>query len=319
MPHWLLLIMDSALALTRERLLPLVSRSFALCIQLLPKKVKPQVGNFYLLCRYADTIEDSLLPNAKKKGCFKQLLFCIKKNDSEGIAALGQKILPAIEKGQDGELIRSAEHVLREFNSFGENDRKIGLHWLTEMCRGMEKFSKKNIDSFADLDEYCYFVAGTVGLYLTELFISAYNIPNHAEMMDKAKNFGLLLQKVNIIRDFSHDYKDGRVFWPVKVFQKHNVPVASVLASKETAGARMGALQDMVSDARRHVKYAHEYIAMLPDAQLKMAWSIPLLMALPTLDLCENNEAIFDSGATVKIDRGRTATIIEGLRKEYQF
>ena len=42
----------------QERVLPLVSRSFALTIPQLPAELRIPVANAYLLCRIADTIED---------------------------------------------------------------------------------------------------------------------------------------------------------------------------------------------------------------------------------------------------------------------
>ena len=42
----------------QERILPHVSRTFALTIPQLPAAVRAAVTNAYLLCRIADTIED---------------------------------------------------------------------------------------------------------------------------------------------------------------------------------------------------------------------------------------------------------------------
>ena len=36
------------------------------------------------------------------------------------------------------------------------------------MAEGMCTFLKKSINTHNDLNEYCYYVAGTVGLYLTQ-------------------------------------------------------------------------------------------------------------------------------------------------------
>ena len=44
----------------QDRLLPGVSRTFALTIPQLPQDLRPIVTNAYLLCRTADTIEDEI-------------------------------------------------------------------------------------------------------------------------------------------------------------------------------------------------------------------------------------------------------------------
>ncbi|MCA1772631.1 MAG: squalene/phytoene synthase family protein, partial [Halomonas sp.] len=43
----------------QNRLLPGVSRTFALTIPQLPVALRPAITNAYLLCRIADTVEDS--------------------------------------------------------------------------------------------------------------------------------------------------------------------------------------------------------------------------------------------------------------------
>jgi farnesyl-diphosphate farnesyltransferase len=39
------------------------------------------------------------------------------------------------------------------------------------MNKGMQKYLDKKVETFAELDEYCYYVAGTVGGFLTDLKI----------------------------------------------------------------------------------------------------------------------------------------------------
>src|SRR5688572_33162173 len=49
-------------------MLPKVSRTFALCIRLLPSALEHPVCVAYLLCRIADTVEDSATLSATEKG-----------------------------------------------------------------------------------------------------------------------------------------------------------------------------------------------------------------------------------------------------------
>src|SRR5665213_3511527 len=48
-------------------ILPLVSRTFALGIKLLPSRLEPPVRLGYLLCRIADTVEDVLALSPERK------------------------------------------------------------------------------------------------------------------------------------------------------------------------------------------------------------------------------------------------------------
>ena len=63
----------------QDSILPLVSRTFAMTIPLLPQSLRLSVTNAYLLCRVADTIEDtSHLPTKKKTVFFRQLVEVVK-------------------------------------------------------------------------------------------------------------------------------------------------------------------------------------------------------------------------------------------------
>ena len=68
---------------------------------------------------------------------------------------------------------------------------------------GMQKFLKQEVYSFNDLDEYCYYVAGTPSGFLTELIrkrSKKLSEENSSILMENERDFGLFLQKVNIIR-----------------------------------------------------------------------------------------------------------------------
>ena len=294
-----------------ERLLKLVSRSFSIAIAMLPKKVKKNIGNFYLLCRYADSIEDSNLPTEKKAETFKKFIFSVKKEDVMGVREVSKEILPFVIYENDKKMIKHFGRVMKEFVSFPKKDKEISKKWLTSMARGMQKYSKKDIENFRDLNNYCYFVAGTVGMYLTELFEYKFNIARKVELSKRAKDFGLLLQKVNIIRDFSKDYKEGRVFWPKKLFAKHNVTVDNVF-NEEHSVARQKILAEMIKSTKKNIANSIEYIEMLPkgETMLRASCAIPFCMALPTLMKCEENEKIFDTKEKVKIDRDEVAKIL---------
>ena len=54
----------------QAELLAKVSRTFALTIPQLPAPLADWVGNAYLLCRIADTIEDEPALSCEEKACF---------------------------------------------------------------------------------------------------------------------------------------------------------------------------------------------------------------------------------------------------------
>lgn len=299
-----------------EKLLKLVSRSFSLCIPLLPQSVRGDVKIFYLLCRYADPIEDSKLNQEQKNYFFKNFIKVIKKEDNLGLEKLNKELLHSVICKPDKKMIKSFYFVLNEFSLQDNKTKKISLKWLKTMIKGMKKYSKKEIDDFRDLNNYCYFVAGTVGLYLTDIFEYKFNIKKDKNLIKKAKEFGLLLQKVNIIRDFSKDYKEGRIFWPKKLFKKHELSTACVFDKKNSI-ARKKILKEMILSAKKNVKSSFDYIKTIPQNEigLRTFCAIPLFMAIPTLSKCDENEDIFSSNEKIKIDRTQTLQIIHSIKK----
>jgi farnesyl-diphosphate farnesyltransferase len=307
------------LSTNSKQLLNLVSRSFALCIPKLPKTVKNEVGNFYLLCRYADSIEDSLMNKTQKENAFKEFYSVLKSLDEKKLNELSNEIQPFILNKNDKKMIKKFKIVLKEFNSFDLKSKKIALKWVKKMMQGMQKYSKKEIQSFTELNNYCYYVAGTVGNYLTELFDCKFNLKMYPELKKKGKQFGLLLQKVNIIRDFSKDAIEGRLFWPKKLLQKHGINSIEEIFLIENKLKRKAILKEMVESALKNLKAAIEYIESLPIelTGLRIFCAIPLGMAVPTLNKCiQEEETLFTKNQKVKLTRTETMKILSSIDKE---
>ncbi|MBS3062019.1 MAG: squalene/phytoene synthase family protein [Candidatus Diapherotrites archaeon] len=297
------------------RLLELVSRSFALCIPRLPAKVRLEVGNYYLLCRYLDSIEDSRLDRKHREKAFKRFLELLRSRDPARLEKLNADVLPFVISENDRTMIAGFRPVLEEFASFDLKSQRIAMRWIRVMASGMNEFSRREIRTFADLDKYCYYVAGTVGHYLTDIFAFKFGLERmREELKERCLDFGLLLQKVNIIRDFSRDFKEGRVFWPRELFEAKGMTVAQVFA-EENSQKSQAILEEMVRDAKKHVEKSREYIRKIPSdlRGVREFCAIPLLMAIPTLEKCEKNPLVFDSSTKVKLSRVETVQIISRI------
>ena len=104
------------------------------------------------------------------------------------------------------------------FGSLEPGERELAKKWTARMARGMSGFQEKPIETAADLNDYCYYVAGTVGMYLTGLLRlkgAAVSQALYERLREDAVHFGLFLQKLNVIRDVVEDTRvKGRSFWP---------------------------------------------------------------------------------------------------------
>jgi farnesyl-diphosphate farnesyltransferase len=279
------------IATTSNEILQTVSRSFALSIPMLDGNKMLEVENTYLLSRVVDTIEDSSL-TVEKKTLLMDAFFKTLKGD--GIGAFLQDLLGGIIDDHDKILTVEDNYrmILDTFNSLDEDARNIALEILREMSGGMVKYLSKEIRTFADLDEYCYFVAGTVGLYLNGLV----RIRDKVHLSEeKAISLGRYLQKVNIIKNFRKDIEEGRNFWP------------SSLKGMDD----MERLAAMIKSAKDESRNTFEYVASIPYELIGYRRFVLLssLMAAENLRLMENNGDVFTSVAGVKIPRARMPAI----------
>ena len=128
---------------------------------------------------------------------------------------------------------------------------------------GMMVFSRRRqgrdaircLHSEADLDRYCYFVAGVIGRLLTEAFLTS--LPTIAPqsrqtLRDSAEAFGAGLQLVNILRDLSADLGRGVCFVPRTLLDEAGL-APEQLVDPAHSGAVNSALQSLFDKARRHL------------------------------------------------------------------
>jgi len=213
------------------RILPQVSRSFAVVIRWLPKGLDDAVMVSYLLCRIADTLEDSVRDVAEKR---RQLA---RFGDSldEGSPEIPLDAFPATYLG----LMTNTDAVLASYRALPASARTIIRARVQEMCGGMSKWCDKEIVTVQDQNEYCYYVAGLVGLMLTDLFHAYGHVSDRdkAQLTPLAVDFGLALQKVNILKDQSEDEASGRFLVP----DRHEL-LASLRRDGEGALAYLQAL-----------------------------------------------------------------------------
>lgn len=286
-------------------LLPGVSRSFALVIRWLPRGLDDAVMTAYLLCRLADTVEDATLPPEDRRRMLASFAASLD---------AGRPELPAggYPEGYR-RLMENAEAVLEGYRSLPPKAREVLAAGVREMCGGMSKWCAREIRTLDDQNEYCYYVAGLVGRMLTGLF-HAYGLVDdrrRARLDECAVEFGLALQKVNVIRDIRDDLGEGRCFWPADLMAKQGLSRDSLLRPANAAQA-VAVMDDLIRDVWRYTEAAVRYMTLLPVLQwrLRIFCAIPLFMAVATLGACWKNPAVFQAKRPVKITSRQTRWII---------
>jgi squalene synthase HpnC len=106
--------------------------------------------------------------------------------------------------------------------------------YLHDLISGAEMdLTVQSYPTFDRLREYCYRVAGTVGLTCTHVFGFS-----DARALDLAEKLGLAFQLTNIIRDVREDHNLGRVYLPEEDLVRYSVSPEDFGRSEATLGVR---------------------------------------------------------------------------------
>ncbi len=297
-----------------DAMLPKVSRTFAICIRMLPPGLEHSVLVAYLLCRVADTLEDTtaLTPD-QKADLLLHFANCL---DIDGPDA--ERLRDTfVEPASDEELLaREADVVIAEFRDLPQEHRDAIRPWVQEMCSGMADFAGRtsasqdepeSLASIEDLERYCYYVAGTVGHLLTELFRLYRPTPSerrYEQMKALATSFGLGLQLTNIIKDVADDRRRGRSFMPRQLCQVAGISPGDLQGDGHQAESRQ-VLATLIEKAKDHLCDALKYSTTLPRSQygIRNFCLTSLYFAVRTLRLAETDPRLVDPTYKVKISR----------------
>lgn len=305
---------DSAALAFQHRILPGVSRTFALTIPELPDALRVVVGNAYLLCRIADTIEDDAeLPVADKLRLHAMFTRVVESlTGAERFAVDAGRLLSARVPPAERELVANTAQVIAVTASLGARQRAAIARCVRVMCDGMPAFernaSRRGLDTLHELSQYCYYVAGVVGEMLADLFCE--QVPGLRQralaMRPLAVSFGRGLQMTNILKDIWEDYERGVCWLPREVFSRHGFDLDDLGALH--GGARderfVAGLRELIGLAHGHLRHALEFTLCIPAEQVGIRrfclWAIGL--ALLTLRRI-HAQPDFTSGAQVKVSR----------------
>ena len=305
--------------------LPRVSRTFAVSIKLLPPRLEYPTLIAYLLCRIADTIEDApgLAPGDKRR-----LLDAWRRSlDDDGPPPEAVQAAFARPATDEELLALGSDRVLREFRALTAAGRAAIRPWVQEMCAGMAEFAGPRatgdvllaeIGTVGDLDRYTYYVAGTVGHMLTDLFgLHAVGVRPFrlAQLKQLATSFGRGLQLTNIIKDVADDRQRGWSFVPRQLCDACGLRPEDLQDGRHREGARQVMLA-LIAKAKHHLTDALVYTTTLPRREygIRLFCLSALYFAVRTLRLAEQEPRLLDPGHKVKISRGAVYRTIVAAR-----
>lgn len=263
------------------RVLKETSRTFYIPITLLKRELKLTVGSAYLCMRAIDEIEDH------------------EKLDNDTIERLlretGKMLLEDGEFPEDKytTLIAPYKDELPEVTIRLADWIKVCPEGIVhkvksstaEMAGGMADWAQKNwvVKTKEDLDNYTYYVAGLVGLMLSDIWKWYDGTETDDEL---ALGFGRGLQAVNILRNEDEDYDERGVRFIPEGWTRDNV----------------------FDYARENLRLADEYIKQIDTRTIIMFCKIPLELAKRTLKTMEQGNE--------KMTRQEVEEVVEEIKAE---
>ena len=254
------------------RVLKDTSRTFYIPITLLKPKLKKTVASAYLCMRAIDEIEDHEELSIDVKSCLlTRISHMLESNFSR--SGYQELIQPYHDK------LPEVTIRLADWLDFCPNDvvSKV-MHYTGVMANGMAKWAKRNWDIITkeDFDDYTFYVAGLVGVMLSEIWQWYDDVKTD---QDLAIGFGRALQCVNILRNQDEDYDRGVNFLP----------------NDWTRG-------DLFNYADQNLQLAKQYIETLTNNNIKIFCLIPYKLADKTLSVMKKGRE--------KMTRSEVKTIV---------
>ena len=242
-----------------ETIIKTHSASFYKAFSKLPKPKRRAVYAVYAFCRAADDTVDVY-------------------GDADALTAL-QLQLEAFEKGDtpDTPTFRALKDVFDHF--------QMSIEPFYQMIEGQKRdLAFKTPETETELDDYCYYVAGTVGLMLLPIVATE----NHENLRDAAIDLGRAMQYTNILRDVGEDLDLGRRYLPDEWLQRYGVS-EDLLKQKKVNGAFI-TLWRYAAERAQSLYSAHENLLHLYDPDSRLAMKRAILYYSEILNAVRANE-----------------------------
>lgn len=261
-----------------------VSRTYAIIIPMLPRTLGEPVGVAYLLMRIVDTIEDATtLTDAQRHALFDMLGRVLRDEDAavpaELSAPLGDtpaEVALASDTGVVIDRLRALDPVYRAAAQDCALEMIAGVRML--MARATDRgWPYPAVATAEELREYCYYVAGVVGIMLNRMMSHYLRLPGMDRLHDLAVELGVGLQLVNILKDAFVDAERGRRYLPT---------------AAEGAISHREVYRAALAEARNSLSRGVEFVLALPPTarELRYFCGLPIAWGAMTLARAERQE-----------------------------
>jgi phytoene synthase len=191
---------DTALLTEARSTTNRVARTFALACRLLPREIRDDVYLLYLVFRTLDDLVDDGDPGAE-----------------DAVAATEAWARGGAPASREARLLAAVDAR-----------RPLPRDAILDFCAGMgSDLAGASFATEAEVDEYCYRVAGTVGVTMAAL------LGTKGDARGAAAALGCAMQRTNILRDIDEDGETGRCYVARETLERFGGEVALAPGHRE--------------------------------------------------------------------------------------
>lgn len=215
------------------------------------------------------------LPRGKRQAAYAVYAFCRHVDDAVDLAPDGAALAAALDRQRTllDDLERGRAGSLPWAPAFIAVWRwaRIPRRYLEDLLAGMAMDrGRVRLQNWAELERYCYHVAGVVGLVMTHVFLRE----PEERLLLPARDLGTAMQLTNILRDVGEDFSRDRVYLPADELAAHGVTEADLAAGRVTPAWR-AFMAVQIARARDHYRRAEPGIDALPrDGTRRTVWTM---------------------------------------------
>ncbi len=300
-----------------QHMLRLVSRTFALSIERLPRALREAISLAYLAFRVSDFLEDNESMSSERKVALLRLWVQVLDGEVNAEALTSRLADVDAEGDPEAAVAQHADAVLNYIRQLPPELQDTILAEARESALGMARWQARGplVCDEDDLDDYMFEVAGRVGHMLTRIFAWHY-APLGAlkdDLMPLAREFGLALQTVNVIRGLAKDYERGWIFVPRSFCEQVGLNPPDLFQPENIESALR--VVDMLADkAEGHLLAGLAYVKRIPPRyhKIRLACMWPLFFAVRTLAISRGNRDVLRDEA--KITRSEVKQIVRSTQ-----
>lgn len=171
--------------------------------------------------------------------------------------------------------------------------------YFEELLEGMMwDQGRVRLQTWEELDRYCYLVAGVVGVIMTHLFCQPTPF-----LLERAKHLGTAMQLTNILRDVREDEERDRIYLPESELREWKID-SQKLSQLQDSESWKEFMKFQIQRARDYYQKSETGIQGLPSGGIqKTVWLMRILYSEILVQIENQNYNVYQSRARVSFFR----------------